>query len=244
MNFIYFTKCAWMNFHGKNKVIPPDIPDLFLNGLSIERVHDFKYIGLNLDNTLCWTKHINEVCSRLNRFFSIFRYLRDKIPFHLKRQIFLTTVSPIINYGIELYGSSTKNNISKLQSKQNQLLKVLFNKDWFYNTNLLHKEGRLLKVNDLHSLRILTFVRKCLNKETIPLFHEYFTLLHENHDHDTRNDLLTKTIRSQTAAGDKRIKSVGSILWNQSYTARKYLNHTIETYKHKLKDYFIDSYST
>ena len=161
------SKCAWMIFHGKNKVVPPDIPDLFLNGLSIERVNDFKYIGLNLDNTLSWTKHINEVCSRLNRFFGIFRYLRDKIPFHLKRQLFLTTVSPIINYGIELYGSSTKKNISKLQSKQNQLLKVLFNKDWFYNTNLLHKEGRLLKVIDLHRLRILTFVRKCLNKETI-----------------------------------------------------------------------------
>ena len=86
-------------------------------------------------------------------------------------------------------------------------------------------------------------MRKCLNKETIPLFHDYFTLLHENHDHDTRNDLLTKTIRSRTAAGDKRIKSSGSILWNQNNIARTHLNYTLDTFKHKLKDYFIDRYS-
>ena len=142
-----------MIFHGKKKSIPNDLPDLILNGEPIQRVDDFKYIGLHLDPTLCWTKHINFICSRLNRFFGIFRYLRDKIPFHLKRQIYLTTASPIINYGIELYGSSNKKNISKLQSKQNQLLKVLFNLPYRTETDVLY------------SKLSLTLTRKPLNGE-------------------------------------------------------------------------------
>ena len=98
----------------RKKSIPNDLPELILNGEPIQRVEHFKYIGLSLDPTLSWAKHINDICSRLNRFFGIFRYLRDKIPFHIKRQIYLTTASPIINYGIELYGSSNKKKYFKI----------------------------------------------------------------------------------------------------------------------------------
>ena len=207
-------KCACMIFHGKRKNVPSDIPILKLNGETIPRVFDFKYIGLNLDPTLSWSKQIVQICTKLNSFFGIFRYLRDKIPTHLKRQLYLTTASPMINYGIEIFGSAAKKYMGKLQSKQNQLLKVLYNKDWFYNTNLLHSQCKILKVADLHQLRILTFVRKCINKETIPLFHNYFNFLQENHDYETRNNLILRNVLSRTSTGETRIKSSGCILWN------------------------------
>ena len=231
-----------MIFHGKRKNVPSDIPILKLNGEIIPRVSDFKYIGLNLDPTLSWSKQIGQIFTKLKLFFGIFRYLRDKIPTHLKRQLYLTTASPMINYGIEIFGSAAKKYMGKLQSKQNQLLKVLYNKDWLYNTNLLHSQCKILKVSDLHQLRILTFVRKCINKETIPLFHNYFNFLHENHDHETRNDLILRTVLSRTSTGETRIKSSGCVLWNQYELARKTHKQTIVTFKHKLKNLFIDSY--
>ena len=118
-------KCAWMIFHGKRKVIPCNIPTLKLRNEEIPRVDQFKYIGLKLDPTLSWNNHVNEICSKLNSYFGIFRYLRNKVPSNLKRQIYLSTASPVINYGIELYGFTSSKMLSKLQSKQNQLLKVL-----------------------------------------------------------------------------------------------------------------------
>ena len=102
-------KCAWMIFHGKNKRVDVNIPGLFLQNQEIPKVDQFKYIGLNLDSKLSWNTHVNDICSRLNKFFGIFRYLRYKIPKDLKRQVFLTTASPLINYGIELYGSALSN---------------------------------------------------------------------------------------------------------------------------------------
>lgn len=235
-------KCAWMIFKGKRKKIPPNIPSIFLHNQEIPRVNQFKYIGLQLDPTLSWKPHIHDVCSKLNRFFGIFRYLRSKIPQNLKRQIYLSTASPLINYGIELYGSGTSKMLAKLQSKQNQLLKVLYNKDWLYGTNQLHNECKLIKVNHLYELRILSFVRKCLNKETIPLFQNYFSYQYDSHRYDTRNDLNLSLERSRTTIGASTIKSTGPKLWNSNLTAKNNLVFTIETFKHKLKDSYINTY--
>ena len=81
-----------------------------------------------------------------------------------------------------------------------------------------------------------------MNKEIIPLFHNYFTSVNENHGYETKNDCLIRTLRSRTSIGEKRIKSSGCTLWNQNSIARKYMSYTIETFKHKLKDFFIDNY--
>ena len=148
----------------------------------------------------------------------------------------------MINYGIELYGSASSNILSKLQSKQNQLLKVLYNKDWLYGTNLLHHECKLIKVKDLYELRILSFVHKCLNKDTIPLFYDYFLYKRDLHSHNTRDDLNLTTIRSRTNYGDSRIKSMGPKLWNNNKIAKEHLDHSLETFKHNIKDNFIQQY--
>ena len=142
-----------------------------------------------------------------------------------------------------MYGSATSTFISKLQRKQNQLLKVLYSKDWHYETNKLHKECKLLKVNHLYELRLLSFVRKCLNKETIPLFHDYFSYQRDVHRYDTRNDLNLVVVRSRTSTGNARIMSCGSKLWNSNDAAKNNLSFTIDTFKHKLKDFYIDTYN-
>ena len=227
----------------KEKKIPQNLPNLILDYQIIPRVMQFKYIGLLLDPTLCWKPHIYDLCSRLNQYFGIFRYLRYKIPRELKRQVFLSTASPLINYGIELYGSASLKLLGKLQSKQNQLLKVLYIKNWFYGTNDLHNECKLIKIRDLHILRVLTFVRKCLNKETISLFHNYFVYQHDNHSYNTRHNINLVPIASRTESGATRIKALGPTYWNSNRTAQQNFKFTLDTYKHKLKDFFIGTYT-
>ena len=147
-----------------------------------------------------------------------------------------------MNYGIELYGSASSNTLSKLQVKQNQLLKVLFKKEWRYSTDSLHRESKLLKISDLYELRILTFVRKCLRKETIPMFHNYYQYQRTIHNYETRDDLTIRPMRSNSRLGASRIHTRGASLWNNNETARENLDSTIDNYKHKLKDFFINRY--
>ena len=102
---------------------------------------------------------------------------------------------------------------------------------------------QVIKIRDLHELRILTFVRKCLNKETVPLCHDYYSYQRDRHTHNTRNNLDLLILRSLTNSGATRIKSVGARYWNNNKVAKDNLQVTIDTFKHNLKDNFIRSYA-
>ena len=119
---------------------------------------------------------------------------------------------------------------------------MLYNKDWYYGTNQLHKECSVLKIQHIYELRILSFVRKCLNEETIPLFHDYFIYQADTHRHNTRNDLNISLVRSRTSIGATRIKSTGPKLWNSNSIAKRNLSFTTDTFKYKLKDYYVNKY--
>ena len=52
-----------------------------------------------------------------------------------------------IKYGSIITGQTTKENIEKIQTLQNKLLKVLYKKNYCFSTNKLHNELAVLKVD-------------------------------------------------------------------------------------------------
>ena len=236
-------KCAWMVFHGRNKKLPENIPDLYIDGMAITRVNSYKYIGLILDSHLSWVPHVNSICEKLNKYFGIFCYIRNKIPRCLLRQVYFSTVFPHVNYGLELFGTCAKKTLHKLQVKQNQLLKVLSHTDRLYPTDDLHSNFNIMKISDLYQVKVLSFVQSCLNKTTIPLFHEYYTLHHATHEYDTRHDLIITQPRTRTAIGHSATKVHGASLWNNNEIAKQNISLSKATFKKKLTVSFINRYT-
>ena len=239
---ISVSKCAWMIFHGKNKRLPDVIPGLYLSGVEMTKVDSYKYIGLILDSKLTWKQHVNAICSRLNQYFGIFFHIRNKIPFQMTRQVYFSTVFAHINFGLEIYGSCPKSLKNKLQSKQNQLLKVLTNKERLYPTNELHAQNRILKIEEVYNLKIISFVHDCLNENTIPLFHDYFKLQHQTHSYPTRHILNIIQPKVKTNMGSSSIKSMGASLWNNSEVARSNFQYSKTTLKKNMTSFYINSY--
>merc|ERR1711872_663719 len=54
-----------------------------------------------------------------------------------------------INYGSIITGQTTDENLSKIQTLQSKLLKVLYFKTYRYSTNKLHNILEILKFNHL-----------------------------------------------------------------------------------------------
>ena len=190
-------KCAYMIFRGRQKILPANIPPLYLNGLEIERVENFKYIGVILDSKLLWEKHVEYICTKISRLYGVFSYLRHKIPVSMARQVYYSTIFPHINYCLEIYGCCSSKLLSRLQTKQNSLMKFLTKKDMLYPTDLIHHDNNILKIKHLYELKLASFVHDCINKNTIPLFHNYFTLQNQTHRYITRQEqtlILPRTI--------------------------------------------------
>ena len=153
--------------------------------MNIDRVEATKYLGVILDEKLTLQEQISSVCSSLLQFFGIFNHIKQYVSRKIARQIYLSCVYSRIRYGIEIFGSRSKELIPRMQIMQNKLLKLLLNFDRYTNTIFLHKQLSLLKVEDIYTTNLLSFVNECRARRSAPVFHDYFSV-HES-EYEVRN---------------------------------------------------------
>ena len=142
--------------------------------MTIMRVKSFRYLGLTLDETLNWNEHANELCKSLINYFGIFNHIKYKITCVVVRQLYYAFIYSRINYGIELYGSSSASNMNKVQVIQNKLLKMVLKLDRLMPTNDLHKNIYILKIDDIHKCNTLGLVHKMVSNRCPAIFRNYF----------------------------------------------------------------------
>ena len=117
-------KSNFILFHGRPKDSHEEIKTISIGQDEIPRVRQFKYIGLTLDENLTREPHINNICSALVRYYSIFCNIRNSITSNIARAIYYACIYPHISYAIAIYGSANDTLISKLQSTTKQVTKT------------------------------------------------------------------------------------------------------------------------
>ena len=127
-----------------------NLPDTIeVGNTTINRETKIKYLGLTLDEHLRWDAHTNEICNKLKCLFPLYYNIRQYLNKDNIRNIYYTMIYSRINYGSIITGQTTNENINKIQTLQNRLLKVLLYKSYYYSTNKLHNELSILKFTDL-----------------------------------------------------------------------------------------------
>ena len=141
-----------------------------------------------------------------------------------------------IKYGGIITGQTTNENINKIQTPQNRLLKVLLYKNYHYSTNKLHNELSILKFSDLINQETLSFIFKYVHGKLPGVFDNYFS-----HRHEPRGMIEEHRMRRfiypmcKTDIGKSTIKYVGSKLFNEKAQLLK-LNITMKTFRKHVKN--------
>ena len=131
--------------------------------------------------------------------------------------------------------------MKKIQTEQNKLLKILYKKDFLYNTNCLHHELQLLKCEDIRDLFIATFVYKQQHRLLPTIFNNYFVSLQATGQCVTRNinNLFIK--RYRTTGGQKSLKFIGATIWNNIKEPLK-ITRTLGLFKRQYKNIMLEKY--
>ena len=146
-----------------------------------------------------------------------------------------------IQYGIEVFGSASNTTLKKIQTKQNTALKILFNKDFYTSTNLLHAEMGVLLVKDIYNMYLTKFVYKHQHNLLPEAFDDYYSTNNLIHVHNTRQKANLHKTQYKTMYGEKMIKHKGSQLWNDLPLKVRNCN-SIKTFSKYAKEYFIQRY--
>ena len=73
------------------------------------------FLGILIDSALKWIEHIKYIHNKLIKFVSIFFYkIRAELLPEMLRLIYFAFVHSHLLYGIEIYGNTTANHLSKL----------------------------------------------------------------------------------------------------------------------------------
>ena len=149
-NFLQFNadKCKYMVISRKREtnLSLESQPPLQINGVTMERVENYKYLGVWITSNLSWSKHITEVCRKARQKVGIlYRKCYKNANNATMLKLYLSCIRPELEYAATVWSPHQKGQIDTLESVQKLALRVCFrNWDTNYHT--------LLSMNNIPSL--------------------------------------------------------------------------------------------
>lgn len=93
----------------------------------LEFVENYKYLGLTIDRTMSWKKHVQEVCDKLRILLVKFYHLKRILNRKVLRTIYFALVDSLIDYGLVAYGRTFKSYLDQIKALQLRFLKMMVN---------------------------------------------------------------------------------------------------------------------
>ena len=123
-----FSKCKYMTLSRKRASDLP--PPINLNSLPLDRVTEFKYLGLRISADLSWSPHINMICAKARRLVGMLyrRFYQDADTSTL-RQLYVSNIRPHLEYACQVWDPYLKKDIDSLESVQKFAMRVC-SKQW------------------------------------------------------------------------------------------------------------------
>ena len=171
--------------------------NLKINGVKLDQVTHFNFLGLNITNNLDWARHINNICNKLSRNIGILRRLRTKLPFNVIKMLYYTLIHPHLTYMILIWGHEN----AEILKKQKQAMRIIHSKHYLSHSEPLFKSAKILKVSDLHIQSQLKFTRKYIDNKLPKYFMDNLNLRKnsDNHQYDTihKNSFILSKPKSE-----------------------------------------------
>ena len=183
----------------------------------IKRVKHTKYLGLIVDDTLTWEKHIEYISTKINHNIGILKRTQNFLPKSSLITLYKTLIEPYFRYCNIVWGQCNETLKDKLQSLQNKAVRTTAGQSYEYtNHDRLLKEIGWLSVRNLINLGMGVFMYKTQNGMAPEEFNQLFVPVGNIHGCLTRSaqngNLQLPKIKLKCAQGS--ISYSDAKLWN------------------------------
>ena len=138
---------------------------LTVGGIELERVLTYSYLGMTLDPSLNFDKHVNKLVARATNKVKQLKKMRNFLTTEAAMLVYKNMMMPILEYGDVFLTAVSKENRDKCQIVQNKALRIVHRVDNLYGTDLMHKESKLLKLKHRRVQHLLNFMHSKRDKQ-------------------------------------------------------------------------------
>ena len=93
-------KTKYMIFHYRQRDIRNIMPSLNINNEPVERVTEFNFLGLTINETLSWHPHVQKISNKFSRNLGIMGRLKKILPTNILRLMYNSLVLTHLHFGI------------------------------------------------------------------------------------------------------------------------------------------------
>ena len=209
------TKTKYITYTLSNRNTKPsgDLK-IILNGTDIERVDEYKFLGIYVDEHLTWKPHMNKILSKIRRNLGVVRKISCFMNRKTLIQLFHSLIMSHIRYGIIVWHHGQIALRKKIQACANKFLRMIFYLKRRESVKNIMAENKILSVNQIFHLEIAKTMQT-LGLKTIPSpFMEMFNTQVRTTTMVSRSSsdyfpLFTKHSKCQQS-----IRYIGPLVWN------------------------------
>ena len=171
-----------------NKSKRDEHPHLKLDGVIIEEVKSFVYLGLTFSYNLRWNVHIDSISTKSRKRLSAMMPLKFKLSRGTLETMFKSFVMPILEYGITVWGGSYDSDILKLERIQIDALRLITGAPARSNIATLYQETGFDKFKDRIENRSVVMLYKIKNDLAPDYLYELLPTVHNAARYNLRNN--------------------------------------------------------
>ena len=205
-----YTQCKMMYTQCKRQV-PPSIA---IDGKALDRVSEYKYLGIVLDASHTWNAHVDYLIGKVRKRLAMLGRIRKNINMYTAGTVYTSFVLPTLDYCDTVWSCCGSVNTDKLEKLQRRTARIIM------HLGSSEKALNFLGYVTLEKRRkshVCSLVKKCLSNRCPQFFMNYFNYNRDILPRKTRSSdkLRLPTVRLECTK--KAFFYHGRVIFNQNF---------------------------
>ena len=237
---IHYDKTTCMVLGTRPKTREASALNIQIDSNTLKQVNKQKLLGVFIDENLTWTAHIDYLCSTISSKISLLRQLSKYIPTEIQKLFYQGYILPLIDYGSNTWGTTSKYNIERISKLQKRAARIILKTDYNTPSPEMFAELGWPTVPNRHNYNKAVLTYKALNNLTPEYISDLIKPLSEIHTRNLRSvtDGSLKVPRSKTTLYDSSFSASAPKLWNALPGEIK-TSTTLDRFKKAAKHHFM-----
>ena len=181
----------------------------------LDDVQCTKYLGVHIDKTLDWKKHIQEVSKKISRSLGMIKYAKRFLPFESLKNLDTGLVDPHFRYCCAVWGVCGLTEIQQLQKLQNRAARIITGSNYDAPSKPLIKGLGWKTIEDLIQYESQLIVFKFRNGLAPQYLSDMFVANSADSRYNLRNNATDLRLpKKNSTNGQKSFSYKGVRMWN------------------------------
>ena len=168
--------------------------DVKIDGYSLERTKTYKYLGIELNESLSWDSHIDNTIKKVSAGLGAIKRVTNLVPRETLIMIYKALIQPYFDYCSAVWGSIGVGQSERLQKLQNRAAWLITSSDLNSRSSTLLGDLCWDSLEQRHSKQLAVILFKALHNLSLTCLNSIFRTTSSVHSHNLR--IQTQPFRS------------------------------------------------